>query len=179
MLKRLPKSQAVLQVYAVIAVMLSGWTITAFLWKLSAWLLILNIGEIFTVFAYSMVINLIEGLLVLLLLLGLCMILPVPFFRDQFVVKGTILAAGLIGCLMAFVRFHMEFGMDSGLKLLIPPLVVLSLTGFLLSLSPTQRVSYFLYSAIRWISDRMIVFLYILIPLYVTVLTFVIFRSFV
>ena len=177
MLKRLPNSQAVLQVYAVIAVMLTGWTITAFLWKLSAWLLILNIGEIFTVFSYSMVANLIESLIVLLLLLAICVISPTPFFRDHFVVRGTILAAGLIGSLIAFVRFHMEFGIGSGLKLFIPPLVVLLLTVILLGLSPQLHVVRFLHSAVRWISDRMIVFLYILIPLFVTLLVYVIFRT--
>ena len=99
MLKRLPNRQAILQVYAVIAVMLSGWTITAFLWKLSAWLLILNIGEIFTVFAYAMVVNLIESLIILLFLLLSCAVLSPSFLRDHFAVRGTILAAGLIGSL--------------------------------------------------------------------------------
>src|SRR5690349_22735170 len=108
MLKRLPNRQAILQVYAVIAVMLSGWTITAFLWKLSAWLLLLNLSEIFTIFSYSMVANLIESLTVLLLLLIVCVLLPASVLCDDFVVRGTILAAGLIGALMAFVRLHMQ-----------------------------------------------------------------------
>ena len=77
MLNRLPKSQAILQVYAVIAVMLSAWTITSFLWKLSAWLLVLNLGEILTVFSYAMVTNLIESLIVLFSLLLICILLPV------------------------------------------------------------------------------------------------------
>src|SRR5690242_176211 len=110
MLKRLPNRQAILQVYAVIAVMLSGWTITAFLWKLSAWLLILNISEIITVFSYSLVVNLIESLTVLLLLLVACVLMSPSVLRDNFEVRGTILAAGLIGSLIAFVRLHMEFG---------------------------------------------------------------------
>lgn len=160
-----------------IAVMFSAWTITAFLWKLSAWLLILNIGEIFTVFSYSMVANLLESLSVLLLLLAVCALLPVSFLRDQFVVRGTILAAGLIGSLMAFVKLHMEFGMESGNKLLIGPLVVWLLTAILLSFPSTFRFVQLLHSAIRWISDRMLVFLYILIPLFVILFAYVIFRT--
>src|SRR5262245_15082942 len=101
MRKRLPSFQAVLQVYAVIAVMLSAWTITAFLWKLSDWLMILNVREIATIFSYSMTTNLLEGLLLLLLLLALCAMLPAPILRDDFVVRGTILVIGLIGALMA------------------------------------------------------------------------------
>ena len=174
MLRRLPSSPAILQVYAVIAVMFSGWTVTAFLWKLSAWLLILNLGEIITVFSYSMVANLIEGLFVLLVLLILCVLLPASLLRDDFVVRGTILAAGLIGALMAFVRLHMQFGIESGWKLLIGPLVVLLLMTFLLIFYPKLRL---VHSAILWISDRMTVFLYILMPLYGLLFAYVVFRS--
>jgi hypothetical protein len=64
--QRFPNRQAILQVYAVISFLISAWTIIAFLWKLSAWLLILNLGEIFTIFSYAMVVNLLESLAVLL-----------------------------------------------------------------------------------------------------------------
>ena len=177
MLKRLPSSQAILQVYAVIAVMLSGWTITAFLWKLSAWLLILNLGEIFTVFSYSMVANLAESLTVLLLLLTICVLLPPSIFRDDFAVRGNILAVGLVGSLMAFVRFHMEFGIESGVKLLIGPLIVLLLTAILLLFPSKLRIVRFLHSAILWASDRMVVFLYVLVPLYVVLFAYVVLRN--
>ena len=160
-----------------IAVMFSAWTITAFLWKLSAWLLILNIGEIFTVFSYSMVVNLLEGLTVLLLLLLVCALLPASVLRNDFVVRGTILATGLIGALMALVKFHMQFGIESGTKLLIGPLAVLLLTAILLAFPSKFRLVRFLHSAIRWISDRMLVFLYILVPLFVILLAYVIFRN--
>jgi hypothetical protein len=177
MLQRLPKSQDILQVYAVIAVMLSGWTTNAFLWKLSAWLLILNSGEIFTIFSYSMVANFLESLIVLLLLLTVCALLPPPILRDNFVVRGTILSVGLVGSLMAFVRFHMQFGIESGVRLLIGPLAVLLLTAILLSIPPKFRFVRFLHSVILWISDRLIVFLYILLPLFVILLAYVIFRN--
>lgn len=179
MLKRLPNRQAILQVYAVIAVILSGWTITAFLWKLSAWLLILNISEIITVFSYSLVVNLIESLTVLLLLLVACVLMPPSVLRDNFEVRGTILAAGLIGSLIAFVRLHMEFGIQSGFKLLLGPLVVLLLTALLLGFPSRFRFGRLLHAAVLWISDRMIVFLYILLPLYLVLFTYIIFRNIV
>ena len=177
MLQRLPNRQAILQVYAVIAVLLSAWTLTAFLWKLSAWLLILNMGEILTVFSYSMVVNVVESLIVLLVLLLICMLFPTSFLRDGFEVRGTILAIGLIGSLMAFVKFDMEFGVGTGLKLLLAPLAVLLLTAILLGLSPKSHLVQGFHSVIRWIADRMLVFLYILIPLFVLVLAYVIFRN--
>lgn len=177
MLQRLPKRQAILQVYAVIAVMLSAWTITAFLWKLSAWLLILNLGELLTVFSYSMLASLAESLIVLLVLLVVCALFPTFFLRDGFEVRGTILAIGLIASLMAFVKFDMEFGVGMGLKLLLAPLAVLLLTAILLGVSPRFQVVQRLHSVIRWIADRMLVFLYILVPLFVIVFVYVIFRN--
>jgi hypothetical protein len=177
MLQRFPKSQDILQVYAVIAVMLSGWTITAFLWKLSAWLLLLNLGEIFTIFSYSMVANLLESLIVLLLLLTASVLLPPRILRDDFAVRGGILSIGLIGALIAFVGLHMQFGIESGIKLLIGPLAVLLLTVILLGSPPKFPVVRFFHSAVLWISDRMIVFLYILMPLFIVLLAYVIFRN--
>ena len=177
MLERLPKSQAILQVYAVIAVMLSAWTITAFLWKLRAWLLVLNLGEILTVFSYAMVTNLIESLIVLFLLLLVCILLPPRLFRDEFAARGVILSAGLIGSLMLYLKLYMIFGLDSAIRLLIAPFVLLLVMAFLLAFSSKFRFVSTIQSIFLWISDRLVVFLYILIPLYVIVFVYVLFRN--
>jgi hypothetical protein len=155
LLKRLPESQSVLQVYAVIAVTLSGWTLTAFLRKLPSWLLTLNLGEIFAVFSYSMVANLLESLLVLLLILTACLLLPSHILRDDFAVRGTLLSIGLIGSLMVPMRLYMQFGMDDPTRLLIGTFAVLLLTVLLFLFSSRAG---FLHSAILWISDRLVVF---------------------
>src|SRR5215208_143735 len=177
MLNRLPKPQAILQVYAVIAVMFSAWTITAFLWKLSAWLLLLNLGEIFTIFSYAMVTNLLESLVVLFLLLAICAFLPPPILRDDFVVRGTIVSMGLIGSLMAFVALLMGFGIESGVTLLAGPLTVILLTILLLGFPSESRFIRAVHSAILWISDRLVVFLLILLPLFLILSAYVIFRN--
>ena len=174
MLSRLPKPQAILQVYAVIAVMLSAWTITAFLWKLSAWLLILNLGELFTVFSYAIVMNLVESLIVLFLLLVICALLPPQFLREHFVVRGAILSTGFIAALMVFIKLDMQFGVESRTLLLIGPLATLLLTAVLVSFSSKIR---FLHSAILWISDRLVVFLYILVPLFAFLFAYVLLRN--
>jgi len=174
MINRLPNLQAILQVYAVIAVMLSAWTITAFLWKLSAWLLILNLGEIFTVFSYVIVTNLVESLIVLFLLLLACVLLPHQILRDDFVVRGGILSIGFIAALMVFVKIEMQFGLESRTLLLIGPLAILLLNAVLLSFSSKIR---FLHSGILWISDRLVVFLYILVPLFAFLFAYVLLRN--
>lgn len=174
MQKRLPEFQSILQVYAVMAVMFAGWTITAFLWKLSAWLLLLNVGEILTVFSYAMAADFLESLLLLFILLTACALFPSRMLREDFVVRGTILSLGLIGALMAFVGTHMQFGIESGLRLLIAPLAVLLLTAFLLQRSAKDKR---LRSMAMWLSDRVTVFLYILVPLFVALSLYVVFRN--
>jgi hypothetical protein len=174
MRRRLPEFQSILQVYAVIAVMFAGWTITSFLWKLSAWLLLLNLGELFTIFSYAMAANFLESLVILLMLLTLSALLPARFLRDDFVVRGTILSIGLIGSLMAFVGSEMRFGIGSGLFLLSAPLVILMLMAFLLYRSSTYRQ---LRSTALWLSDRVVVFLFVLVPLFAVASVYVIFRN--
>lgn len=177
MQKRLPEFQAILQVYAVIAVIFSGWTIVAFLRKIPSWLLTLNMGEIFNLFSYSMFVNLVESLIVLLLLLVACVLLPPRVFRDDFGARGAILSIGVLGSLMLYLRMMMQFGMENVSRLLIPPLVVLLLTAFFLAFSSKLRVARFVRSAALWISDRLVVFLFILIPLFVLLSVYVLFRN--
>lgn len=174
MRRRLPESQSIVQVYAVIAVMFTGWTITAFLWKLSAWLLLLNLGELIALFSYAMAANFLESVVILLMLLGLCALLPARFLRDDFIVRGTILAIGLLVALMTFVSSLMRFGIESGLLLLIAPLAVLLLMSFFL-----QRSSKYhrLRSSAMWVSDHVVVFLFILIPLFAVASVYVIYRN--
>jgi len=174
MLKRLPKPQAILQVYAVIAFMLSAWTIVAFSWRLSTWLLTLNIGEIFTIFSYAMLTNLLESLLVLLLLLISSIFLPPRALRDDFIVRGTILSMGLIGSLMVYLGLNRAFGMENRVLLLAGPFLVLLLMIFLLIFSSRFH---WLRSAATWISDRLIVFLFILLPLFVVLSAYAVIRN--
>lgn len=174
MRERLPALQSILQVYAVIAVLFTGWTITAFLWKLSAWLLLMNLGELFTIFSYAMAVNFLESLSILLILLIACALLPARTLRDSFVVRGTILSIGSIGSLMAFVGFQMLFGIQNGLLLFVAPLAVLLLMIFLLQYSSKyDRVRAMAMS----LSDRMMVFLFILLPLFAVTSIYVVFRN--
>ena len=174
MFQRLPKPQAIVQVYAVIAFMFSAWTIVAFAWKISTWLLTLNIGEIFTIFSYAMLTNLLESLVVLLLLLVGSALLPPRFLRDDFIVRGTILSIGLIGALMVYLGFNRALGQENVAALLAGPMALLSLMIFFLGFSSKFG---WLRSSTTWISDRLIVFLFILLPLFVILSAYVIARN--
>ena len=174
---RLPESKEVWQVYAVIVVLLAGWTITAFLWKLSAWLLFLNLGEIFTIFSYAMAANLVESLLILLVLVVASVLLPSHVLREDFAVRGVILATGFIGALMAFVRLQMQFGVEGGASLFIGPILVIALTALLVGLSTRPRLMYSIRSVISWISDRLVIFLFILLPLFLISSVYILLRN--
>ena len=127
-----------------------------------------------SLFSYAMAANFLESLVILLLLLGLCAFLPARFLRDDFIVRGTILAIGLLVALMTFVSSLMRFGIDSGLRLLIAPLAVLLLMSFLLQcFSKYPR----LRSSAIWVSDHVVVFLFILIPLFAVASVYVIYRN--
>jgi hypothetical protein len=174
MQKRLPDRSAIVQVYAVIAVLFAGWTITAFLWKISAWLLLLNLAEVLTIFSYAMAVNFLESLILLLGLLAASVLLPARLLRDDFVVRGTILSLGIVGALMAFIGFHMQFGLESRLVLVAAPLVVLTTMGLLLAFSSRwERVR----SLVLWLSDRVTVFLLILLPLFALVSLYILVRN--
>jgi hypothetical protein len=174
MRQRLPDLQSVVQVYALIAVIFAGWTITSFLWKLSAWLLLLNLGEILTIFSYALTANFLESLIILSALLAACALLPAAVLRDDFVVRGTILALGLVGALMAFVGAEVQLGFDNGFRLLLAPLAVLLLTGFLLRRSSKYHRLRF---AVMWLADRVVIFLLILMPLFAAGSIYVILRN--
>ncbi|HEX6034956.1 MAG TPA: hypothetical protein VFY83_10995 [Anaerolineales bacterium] len=174
MRQHLPDFPSVVQVYALIAAVFAGWTITAFLWKLSAWLLLLNLGEILTILSYAFAANFLESLIVLSVLLAVGALLPAPILRDDFVVRGTIMALGLVGSLMAFVGSEVWLGFENGNWLFTPPLGVLLLTGFLLRQSAKYRR---LRSAMLWLADRIVIFLFILLPLFALGLVYVILRN--
>jgi hypothetical protein len=174
MRRRLPESRSILQVYAVIAVLFAAWTIPAFLWKLSAWLLILSLGEVFTLFSYAMAANFLESLVVLIVLLMAAALLPARSLRDDFAVRGTILSIGLIGASMAFVESHMQFGLAAGWTLLVAPAVLLLATAALLAFSSS---THWLRATALWLSDRVLVFLFLLLPLFSILSVYVIVRN--
>lgn len=162
-LKRFPPTSAILPVYAVIAVPIFGWTITSWLWKLPSWLNFLTPGEIAAIFCYAIMTAFLESLLVCGFLLLLCLVLPARIFRDHFVVRGSWLAIGLAlsilgnGIWRGMTRFTY-----SEISLILWSIISILLIALLALLSVRVR---FMVRAAEWISDRLTVFLYLLIPL--------------
>lgn len=172
---KLPDSAAILPVYSVVAVPIFGWTFTSWLWKLPSWLNFLTAVELMGIFSYAMLTALVESLLIFGLLLLLCLILPSKSFRDQFAVRGTWLALSLAVCVLGNGAWRglMRFTYAD------IPLSLWSLVGLLIIIVLTLSASkiQFMTRAALWISDRLTVFLFILIPISILSLVVVIARN--
>jgi hypothetical protein len=161
-LKRIPAISNILPVFAVISSLFYGWSMVIFLWKLPGWLFFLNAGEIAGIFAYQLITNLAESLLVLSLLLVVGAILPPPVFKDVFPVRGSLVALILISSMMLFLNRYVAIGSGFGASQSLWMLGTLLLIVPLAMLSTRVRV---FNTAISWISDRLIIFLFLLLPL--------------
>jgi hypothetical protein len=162
-LRRFPNISAILPVYAVVAVPIFGWTITSWLWKLPSWLNFLRPGEITAIFFYAILTAFVESILICSFILLLCFLLPSRMFRDQFVVRGTWFAIGLTSSILGYGVWRGMTRFTYAEVSLIAWSIVSFIIVLLLTLISTKVR--FMTGAADWISDRLIIFLYILIPL--------------
>ncbi len=164
--KRLPKFHDILPVYAIIAFMVYGWTLVTYLRYLQYWLQFLNIGEILAIFCYSMLADLAESLIILLVLLVLCWLLPARFLKDMFIVRGALLTICVLGSILVFLNNFPD--LDAYGNMAWPWTAATILASALISFFAAKLG--FVGKAMKWLSDSMIIFLYIFIP--VTALSF-------
>jgi hypothetical protein len=172
MFKRLPPLQEIVPVYAVIASMLFAWSILQFFWYLPSWLYFMSTGDLVGVFSYVMFSSFVESLAFLFLLLSLGFILPPAWLGAEFVVRGTSVALSAIGLFMIYFRYDIsgKYGIPVvwfGVIVILTAAVVSFLAG---KFRPIKR-------ALAWLSDRLTVFLYILIPLSVLSLLAIVVRN--
>ena len=175
MLKRFPSAKDIIPVYAVIAFLIQVWTISVFIRQLASFASFLSINEVLAVFAYRISESFIECLLVVGALIIVAAILPSSSFRDVFVVRGAAFAVVLLSSVILFWK---RFATDPGVLMAdyiqawtIGTLFVASLISYI---STKSRA---LSDFFDWVSDRMIVFLYLLLPLSVTSLILVLIRN--
>jgi hypothetical protein len=170
---RLPSLQENLQVFAVIAAFLYTWTILWLFWELPSWLNFLTVGEVLPLFAYALATNFLESILVLAGLNLVCFLLPQPWFHTSFVPRSFLLVAFGLGYLMVFISlFGKEAEHPPGLwiwslviyALLIPASLLLGRTAIVKNLA-------------EFISDRLTIFLYLLVPLSLVSVLFILLRN--
>lgn len=159
--KRIPKRGEIASVYGVIVLIVYGWTIIAFLWELPSWRDFLTISEIFNVFAYSIVVNFLESLVVLSLPILLSIILPRKWFYDSFIARGTTMVILGLGYLMYAIRF---FDVNSDYPSFLVKLTPLIFLAILLIVHLVDHIA-LLHKAIESFADRTIIFIYLSVPI--------------
>lgn len=127
---------------------------------LSYWLKFLNVVEIFGIFSYSMVTDLLESLAILFIVLLFCAILPPKLLKDVFVVRSTFIVLCLLGLLMVFLNYYASAD-ESFAYIAIWSLSILLATGFVSAFLIRLQLA---VSAARWLAENMTIFLYIFIP---------------
>lgn len=172
--KRLPTFPDILRVTSLIATFLYGWTTVAWMWLLPSWLLSLTIGEILSIFAYAMFNALLESLFFLVCLLLIAFALPPRFLRDDFIVRASWLTIGMLGSMLIFfVCFNTiaSFPAQYVTFWSIATILLAALLSFLSVRLPWMR------TAALWISDRLLVFLFLFVPITVVSLITVLIRN--
>lgn len=159
-MNRLPKWPQVAAAFAVIVLAIYSWTIFWFLWKLPGWLFFLSVGEILTIFAYSMTVNFLESLLVLAMPLGLSLVLPRKWFSDVFVTRSVLVTLSALGyAAYLLTQFQSREDYPGGIVRLIPVVFLASLVlAFLLG-----KIK-IVVKAIDFFAEQATIFLYIFIP---------------
>jgi hypothetical protein len=175
---RFPKVKEVIPVFAVVAFPIYAWTTSIWLWKLPSWLLFLTPLEIAAVFSYAMMAVLVECILAFSLILLIALILPPRLFQDAFLVRGSWMAIGLNLCFLGNGARKLT-GAISGFKLASIPLATWSWIGIfvvllLVFLSTRFR---FMASFAAWLSERLVIFLYLQIPVSILSIIVVIVRN--
>jgi len=163
----------VLPVYAIIVLAVYGWTTYWALWQLPSWLDSRTVGEIFAIWCYLLLTNLAESLLALLGVMLLAIILPLSWFSQRFVSRGSVFAATVLGGLMFFETNFLQrssyFGQLPGFLPMLTAVTIL-LTFLAGHFELARRV-------VERFADNAVIFLYVSIPLSLMGLIVVIARN--
>ena len=171
--EKIPKLHDIVPVYAVIVMMVYPWTLARFFWRLPSWLYFSSVGEIAVIFAYMMVVNLIESLLVLLAPLLMSIVLPQKWFYDRFITKGTLLVLFGLGYFMYFDN-QLQYQTPFPVELVSwTPAIALAILGLVFLIDRFR----FLDGILAGLSSRLLIFLYISIPVSLVSLLVVVIRN--
>ena len=172
--ERLPNLQQIFAIYGIISLLIYGWTLISFFWRLPSWEYFLTIGEIFSILAYSMSVNMLESLSILLLLIVLSLILPRSWFREVFLSSAFLLVIlGLVYTMYLNTHITLENNQyPTQLVRLIPIILILIVVlSLLIGRIPLLR------KLIENLADRTSIFSYIFLPVSLISLLIVIVRN--
>jgi hypothetical protein len=170
---KIPKFEEIAPVYAVIVMMIYPWTLTRFFWKLSSWILFASVGDLAALFAYMVVVNFVESILVLLVPLAMSVVLPRKWFYDRFKTRSIALVLFGLGFLMYLDR---NLHADAPFPLILVRWIPMAAVAILVLVFLVDQVG-FLRRVLDELANRLTVFLYISIPVSVIALLVVLIRN--
>lgn len=171
--EKIPKLQDIAPVYAVIVMMIYPWTLTRYFWKLSSWILFASVGDLAALFAYMVVVNLLESILVLLVPLAMSVVLPQRWFYDRFKTRSISLVLFGLGFLIYLNR---NLHADAPFPLTLVRWIPFAAVAILVLVFLVDQVG-FLRNVLEEVANRLTVFLYISIPISAVSLLVILLRN--
>lgn len=171
--KSMPPAQQMAAVYGVIVLVVYGWTIYWYFWKLPSWLYFMTVGELVTAYVYALPVNLLESLLLFSIPFLLALSFPPRWFRERFIAQGTaftILAALVLAKYLSVITALQA--LPSGLNWMFP----LTVMGIALIVFLVGRIN-LLCKVLEEIASRAVIFLYVFPPLSVIALVVILIRN--
>lgn len=172
-IKKIPGLEQLAPVYALIAMIVYSWAALRFFYRFPSWLFYSTVGEISTFLAYLIAVNLLESLSVLFALVLLGVLLPHRWFNERFVTRSVSIALLGLGYLIYVNRTYpteASYPLASYSWVLVVTVVILILT-FLI-----DRIGFF-RTVLESVANRMVVFLYIIVPISTISLLVVVIRN--
>ncbi len=160
---RIPRLQQIAPVFAVVCMLIYGWTTYRFIQKLPSWLLYLNVQEILSNYSHTLVFNFLEALLITCLVILLNFLLPAKLFMDMFVARASLLAAFGLGYLIFLALAVGQSKLSQFPQELFrwAPLVFAVILLLAIYLPHNLRIR----KSVEFFADRAVIFLYVLLPL--------------
>jgi hypothetical protein len=140
------------------------WTLLVSFWKFPSWLFFLNAGQLFSVYGYSFLIDLIEAVLLTGVVVFLRWVLPGESWRADFVPLSVITIGGIVAALNLWIRQYDPASMP-GVFLDGPLAWAFLVPAALAGLGLLFHRIGFLKRAAAGFADRAVIFLYIYLPL--------------
>ncbi len=176
-LGRLPDRKSILGVYAVIVALIYSWTLFTSFYKLPSWMFYLTVGQILSVYAYAFLVDFLESFLVLAGVL----IIDFTFFlgfrsKEEFQSRSILVV--LVALISSMMRLMLFQGYDDIQAFLSGELIwwmVTVLVGLVLAVLASKNK--WVRSVLDGMADRVVIFLYIYLPLSLISLIIVIVRN--
>lgn len=170
---RFPSLKQLAPVYSIIVVVVYGFSITRFFWRVPSLINYSTIGQVGVIFSYMLVVNLIESIILLSAPILLSLFLPSKWFYEQFVIKGILLVSMGLGYAW-YIASHINTVEPFPYILFRWSPVVF--VGILLLMFLLAQIN-FLRRFLEWLAEQFEVFLLLSMPLSLIALVVVLFRN--